>query len=81
MKLELCDGAEQSDKRQNLKLKKRGVGGRVRTALSTTGTFILKKKTEYALKDLKEYRFPIYAYFIRKNLPTLLKLKDRTLFH
>lgn len=26
-----------------------------------------KKKTAYALKELKEYRFPIYAYFIRKK--------------
>lgn len=41
-----------------------------------------KKKTAYALKELKEYRFPIYAYYIRKkNLQTLLKLKDRTLCH
>lgn len=36
-----------------------------------------KKKTAYALKELKEYRFPIYAYFIRKKPSNTSKTKGQ----
>lgn len=79
--MKLCDSAEQRviKKWQNLK-KEDCVGGTTCSAVSMTGTFILKTKKAYAMKELKEYRFPVNAYFKGgKKTPKTSKTKRQNI--